>query len=191
MIYCAGETVTRVGEVVSGRVHIMKEDFWGNRSILEEFGPGRLFGETYAAAPPSPLEVNVMAAEPCEVLFLDIRRIMTTCSSACRFHARLIRNLLSVTAQKNLLLTRKMGYMARRTTREKLLAYLSAQSQRSGRAAFEIPFDRQQLADYLSVDRSAMSKELCKLRDEGVIKFRKNKFELLGPEHYSDNFSPL
>lgn len=179
IIYRPGDTISSVGAVLSGSVHIIKEDFWGNRSILSQLGAGQLFGETYAALPSAPLEVSVYAAESCEVLFLDIRKIISACPSACEFHARLTRNLLAVTAQRNLLLTRKLEYMAQRTTREKLLAYLSAESQRRKSAAFEIPFNRQQLADYLSVDRSAMSNELCKLRNEGILRFERNRFELL------------
>lgn len=178
IIYRIGDITTLVGAVLSGRAYAIKEDFWGNRSILSEIGVGQLFGETYAAIPSAPLEVSVVAAEACEVLFLDIRRILTTCSSSCEFHARLIRNLLAVTSRKNLLLTRKLEYMSQRTTREKLLSYLSAESQRQRSSSFEIPFNRQQLADYLSVDRSAMSNELCKLRDEGVLSFEKNRFVL-------------
>lgn len=178
MIYRAGETTDMVGVILSGRVHIFKDDFWGNRSILSEIGLGDIFGETYAELPSVELGVNVMATEDSEILFLNVGKIMTTCSSSCRFHSRLIHNLLAVTAQKNLMLTRKMEYMAQRTIREKLLTYLSAESQRSGSPRFEIPFNRQQLADYLSVDRSAMSRELCRLRDEGVLEFNKNCFEL-------------
>ncbi len=179
MIFRLGDTTALVGVVLCGYVHVVKEDFWGNRHILSQLGAGQLFGETYAAIPTAPLEVSVVVAEACEVLFLDVRRIISTCSSACEFHARLIRNLLAVTAQKNLLLTRKLEYMAQRTTREKLLSYLSAESQRQKSASFEIPFNRQQLADYLSVDRSAMSNALCKLRDENLLRFEKNRFELM------------
>ncbi len=179
LIFRVGDTTTLVGEVLSGRVHIIKEDFWGGRSILSEFGCGQLFGETYAAMSFEPLEVSVLAAEPCEILFLDVKRVMTTCSCACVFHTRLIRNLFAASAQKNLMLTRKLECMAGRTTKEKLLSYLSAESQRQKVSSFEIPFNRQQLADYLSVDRSAMSNELCKLRDEGVLEFNKNRFALL------------
>ena len=121
----------------------------------------------------------MVAAETAEILFLDARRIITVCTSACEFHTRLIQNLLSVLAEKNLMLTKKMEHMARKTTREKLLSYLSEQSLKQGRPVFEIPFNRQQLAEYLAVDRSAMSSELGKLRDEGILTFNKNKFHLL------------
>ncbi|MDP4109963.1 MAG: Crp/Fnr family transcriptional regulator [Bacillota bacterium] len=177
-IYRVGERVSSVGMVLSGSVHIIKEDFWGNRSILKEAGEGRLFGETYACAQNVPLGVSVLAPERAVILFLDVKRILTVCSSACVFHTRLIRNLLFVLAEENLALTGKIGHMTQRTTREKLLSFLSAESQKKGSNTFNIAFNRQQLADYLSVDRSAMSSELCRLRDEGVLEFSKNSFKL-------------
>lgn len=174
-----GERVTSVGLILTGSAHIIKEDFWGNRNLLSHIEPGQLFAETYACAADLPLGVSVLAAEPTAVLFLDVRRILTTCTSACAFHSRLIHNLLSVLAEKNLLLQDKLTHLTQRTTREKLLSYLSAESVRHGSARFELPFNRQQLADYLSVDRSAMSNELGKMREEGLLTFFKNSFELL------------
>ena len=153
-----GEWTDRLGLVLSGTVHILREDFWGSRSIVGLAGPGEIFAESYALAG-EPLEVSVLAASD----------------------ARVTRNLTALLAEKNLTLTRKMRHMARRTTREKLLSYLSAQALRSGGPEFDIPMDRQQLADYLAVDRSAMSAALGKLRDEGVLEFRKNHFRLLEP----------
>jgi len=177
-VFRHGDTVTQIGMVLSGSVHMIKEDFWGNLIILGTAAPGQLFGESFACLHTEPLGVNVLAPENSVVLFLDIRKVTTVCSAACEFHTRLIRNLFSVLAEKNLQLTKKLEHMAQRTTREKLLSYLSAQSQLSGSPVFEIPFNRQQLADYLSVDRSAMSSELGKLRREGVIGVQKNRFEL-------------
>jgi CRP-like cAMP-binding protein len=176
-VFRRGESVSALGMVLSGSVHVIKEDFWGNQTILGMASAGQLFAETFSLQA-EPLGVSVIAMEQSEVLFLDVRKITTSCSSACEFHTKLIRNLFSVLAEKNLLLTKKLEHMAQRTTREKLLSYLSAESQKSGSPAFEIPFNRQQLADYLSVDRSAMSNELCKLRKEGVLVFQKNSFEL-------------
>lgn len=182
-VYRIGDTTTFVGLVLSGKLLVFTDDFWGNRNILSEIGAGQLFGETYAILMSKPLEVSVLADEKSEILFLDVRRISTPCSSACGFHARLIRNLLSVTARKNYQLTRKLEHMAQRTTRGKLLSYLSSEAQLNKSPAFSIPFTRQQFADYLSVDRSAMSNELSKLRDEGILRFDKNHFELLHPDH--------
>ena len=164
-----GETPRSLGLVLEGGVHIIREDFWGNRSIVGLAGPGEIFAESYALAG-KPLAVSVLAAADGRALFLD----------AGHLSQRLSANLLALLAEKNLMLTEKMRHMARRTTREKLLSYLSAQALRAGTAEFDIPLDRQQLADFLAVDRSAMSAALGKLRDEGVLEFRKNHFRLLG-----------
>ena len=168
-----GEETGRLGLVLEGTVHIIREDFWGSRSIVGLAGPGEIFAESYALAG-EPLEVSVLAASDARVLFLRVETALTGCG-------QLTRNLTALLAEKNLTLTRKMRHMARRTTREKLLSYLSAQALRSGGPEFDIPMDRQQLADYLAVDRSAMSAALGKLRDEGVLEFRKNHFRLLEP----------
>ena len=167
-----GDVTRRLGLVLEGSVHIIREDFWGNRSIVGLAGPGEVFAESYALAG-EPLEVSVLAAAPGAALFLEADGLTD---------ARLTANLLHLLARKNLMLTRKMRHMARRTTRDKLLSYLSAQALAAGSSEFDIPMDRQQLADYLAVDRSAMSAALGKLRDEGVLEFRKNHFRLLRRE---------
>ena len=164
-----GETVRCLGLVLSGTVHIIREDFWGRRSIVGLAGEGEVFAESYALAG-EPLEVSVLSAAAGEVLYLEAEHLSE----------RLSANLLALLAEKNLTLTGKMRHMAKPTTREKLLSYLSAQAARAGGPDFDIPLDRQQLADYLAVDRSAMSAVLGKLRDEGVLEFRKNHFCLLG-----------
>ena len=166
-----GETPRSLGLVLEGGVHIIREDFWGNRSIVGLAGPGEIFAESYALAG-KPLAVSVLAAADGRALFLDAGHLSQWLSA----------NLLALLAEKNLMLTEKMRHMARRTTREKLLSYLSAQALRAGTAEFDIPLDRQQLADFLAVDRSAMSAALGKLRDEGVLEFRKNHFRLLRRE---------
>ncbi|HWQ06184.1 MAG TPA: Crp/Fnr family transcriptional regulator [Feifaniaceae bacterium] len=178
LILRQGEDVSAVGLVLSGRAQIIEEDFWGNRSILADAWPGDLFAEAYAFLPGELLRVSVVAAEPTSVMLLDGKRMLEVCSSACRFHTRLVQNILAESARKNLALTRKVSHMSKRSTREKLLSYLSGQALGAGSDAFEIPFNRQQLADYLCVDRSAMSSELCKMRDEGLLVFDKNSFQL-------------
>ncbi len=165
--------------VISGRVHILKEDFWGNRNIITEALPGDVFAEGYACTQGAELGISAVAAEDSRIIFMEVRRVIITCPSACAFHVRLIRNLLSVLARKNLLMDEKLTHLTQRTTREKLLSYLSSESKRQGSASFEIPYNRQQLADYLSVDRSAMSSELCRMRDEGILTFEKNRFRLV------------
>ncbi len=174
----AGEPARAIGLVLSGTVHIIKEDFLGNRNIISEAAPGGIFAESYACVPGAPLGVSVTAAASSSVMFMNVSRVLTVCGSACAFHARLMSNLLAVLAEKNLRFSEKLTYMTQRSTRQKLLAYLSAESLRRGAHEFEIPFNRQQLADYLSVDRSALSAELSKMRAEGLLDYSKNKFAL-------------
>ena len=178
-VFRKGERITAVALLLEGVVHIRKEDYWGNLSILNEISAGEVFGETYACLEAGEMLNNAVAVKNSQVLFLDVKRVLTTCSSACQFHGKLIQNLLSVLALKNKMLTQKLEHMSQRTTREKLLSYLSEQSLREGRPSFDIPFNRQQLADFLSVDRSAMSNELCRMRDEGILEFERNHFVLL------------
>ena len=139
----AGEVVTSLGLVLSGRVLIESGDFWGNVTVLGSAGPGEIFAETYACSPGEPLMVDVEAAEPTEVLFLDVSRVLQTCPRACGHHSRLIRALLALSAQKNLDLSRKIFHTAPKTIRGRLLAYLSYQALRAGSRRFTIPFDRQ------------------------------------------------
>lgn len=173
-----GRRTSEMGMVLEGSVHMVKDDFWGNRSILGQASPGQMFGEVYACLPRQGLEVDVVAAEDTEVLFLDVGRILTVCSSACSFHTRLIRNLLTILAEKNLMLTHKMEHMAQKSTRDKVLSYLSMEAEKQGGPEFAIPFNRQQLADYLSVDRSAMSRELSRMKAEGLLDYHRNRFRL-------------
>ena len=179
MVFHEGETATAVGIVLTGRVHILQEDFWGNRSILAGIGPGGLFGEAFACAGTERLPVSVLAVEPCEVLFIDYRRIVTTCPSACTYHAALIRNMIGVLAGKNVQLTQKLWQVTRRTTRQKLLSYLSAEAAATGNNPVTVPFSRQELADYLAVDRSAMSSELSRMQREGLLRCDRSRFTLL------------
>lgn len=122
--------------------------------------------------------MSVISDSECDVLFLDFNKILNVCTSACTFHTRLIQNFLSAVARRNLTLTKKMQHMSKKTIREKLLSYLSAESLKSNSSTFDIPFNRQQLADYLSIDRSALSNEMSKLQDEGVLVYKKNRFTL-------------
>ena len=171
-----GGRTERLGLVLTGTVHMVKEDFWGARTIVGLARPGEVFAEAYACLPGAVLEVSVLAAADTEILFLDAA---TALSGGGTGGTQFSRNLLAMLAGRNLTLTRKIGHMARRTTRDKLISYLSAQALQAGRSEFDIPLDRQQLADYLAVDRSSMSTTLGRLRDEGVLTFRKNHFHLL------------
>ena len=168
-----------VGILLSGGVRVFREDFDGNRTIQAALRPGDLFGETFACAGVSRLPVTAEADRPSRVLLVRMKRLIETCPSACAFHNRVVMNLLKAMAAKNLLLNQKLEITSRRTTREKLLAYLSAQARATGSDSFVIPFDRQGLADYLGVDRSALSAEIGKLRREGVIESDRSAFTLL------------
>jgi CRP-like cAMP-binding protein len=174
-----GQAASSVGIVLSGKVQVVKEDFMGNRNMMAEISPGNLFAESFCCARTDRLPITVVSAAESEILWIDYQRVVSTCSLACKFHSRLIENMLSILASKNILLNQKIEHLARRTTRGKLLSYLSDQAAQHGSREFDIPFNRQELADYLCVDRSAMSSELCKLRDEGVLQFHLNHF-LLG-----------
>ena len=177
-VFLEGSPARWVGVVLSGGVQVVREDYYGNRSILAALGPGELFGEAYACAGTETLPVSVLAVKDSAVLLLDCKRVLASCSSVCQFHSRLVRNLLQVVARKNLLLHQKIQVMSRRTTREKLMAYLMDQAKGQGAGEFTIPLDRQALADYLGVDRSAMSAELSKLRREGVLECDRAWFRL-------------
>lgn len=164
--------------MLSGTALIIQEDFWGKRTIISEVLPGTIFAETYACIPTLPIEMSVISDSECDVLFLDFNKILHVCTSSCTFHTRLIQNFLSSIARRNMVLTKKMQHMSKKTIREKLLSYLSAESLKSNSSTFDIPFNRQQLADYLSIDRSALSNELSKLQEEGILTYKKNRFTL-------------
>ena len=173
-----GDTVESIGIVLSGSVLVIQEDIWGNRNILSRAGPAQTFAAAFACAPGSILNVSVIADTPTTVLFLNVKRILHVCPSACSHHSQIIQNLLGELAEKNLRFSEKITHMGQRTTRAKLMSYFSAEAQRLGTYEFDIPFSRQQLADYLAVERSGLSLELGKMRDEGLLDFYKNHFVL-------------
>ena len=174
----AGEPIHSMGLLLQGSVSIENVDVWGNRSILDRLEPGQVFGETYACLPGEPMMVSVVAEEPCEVLFLSVGRLLHLCPNTCGHHSRLIANLLSISARKNLTLSRRIFHTSSKTIRGRLLSYLSFQAARTGSCTFDIPFSRQQLADYLQVDRSALSNELSKMQREGLLQVRRSHFTL-------------
>lgn len=184
--YKKGEFVLRQGErldkimvLAEGKLHIQRDDHWGNRSIINMISPSEMFGEAFAAPESGAILNDVLAVEDSVVLLFDVNRIITVCPSACRYHSKVVQNLFCAISEKNRKLVQKLGYMSERTTRGKLITYLSDEAKRHSSSEFSIPFNRQQLADYLSVDRSAMSAELCRMRDEGLLRFEKNRFVLL------------
>ena len=172
-----GDTADAIGLVLSGSILIIQEDIWGNRNIMARITQGGIFAESFACTGEK-LTVGAEAESECEIMRLKVGHVLGSCPKSCAGHAKLVGNLISELARKNLNFNSKLGHMGKRTTREKLMSYLSAQAMKSGKNEFDIPFDRQQLADYLCVDRSAMSAQLCALRDDGILKFKKNHFIL-------------
>ena len=177
-IYHSGDYVTDLGMVLSGSILIQTDDLWGNTTVLDKIGPGQIFAETYACVPGEPLMVDVVAAEESQVLFLNVERVLQVCPATCAPHSKLVRNLLLLSAQKKLNLSRKIFHTASKTIRGRLLSYLSYQARRSGSPSFTVPFNRQQLADYLNVERSALSNELSKMQRDGLLVVERNRFTL-------------
>jgi CRP-like cAMP-binding protein len=178
-IFSAGSAPECVGILLSGAIHIMREDYFGNRILLSVVEPGELFGEAFACAEAEELPVGAAAAADSAVMLTDYKKIVKSCTNACAFHSRLIQNMLSILANKNIQLTRKLEHVTQRNTREKLMSYLGERAKLSGSSKFAIPLNRQELADYLAVDRSAMSAELSRMRSDGMLHYRKNVFELI------------
>lgn len=178
-ILSEGSPAKYIGIVLSGSAQIIQIDYYGNRSILSNIGPSEVFAEAFACAEIDTVPVSVIANEPCEVMLIDSSHVLHTCSKHCLFHQQLIFNLMRDLATKTILFHQKIEITSKRTTREKLLTYLSFYAKKAGSNNFSIPFDRQELADYLEVDRSGLSAEISKLRQEGVLESRKNQFTLL------------
>ncbi|MCI5739562.1 MAG: Crp/Fnr family transcriptional regulator [Ruminococcus sp.] len=186
MIFTEGEKVRYIGVVLHGSVQISRTDYFGNRSILATVETAELFGESFACAEVAAIPICAEAQTDTTVLLLEFQKLADTNAPICGLHGKLIFNLLKITASKNLLLHQKLEITAKRTTKEKLMAYLLLQAKKADSRCFTVPFDRQALADYLEVDRSGLSVEIGKLRRAGVLKCTKNRFELLkmrGAEH--------
>ena len=179
-VFHAGEDINFVYYILSGSMHIIDEDFWGNRSIIETMQKDTLFGEAYVFSSMENYLVSVIAAENSTVLEINPSKLFEICANGCACHTQLVRNTLHIVSEKVVRLTEKLGHVVRRTTREKLLSYLSAQAHREKHSSFYIPYSRQQLADYLCVDRSALSHELSRMKKQGILRYHKNYFELLG-----------
>lgn len=178
-ILAEGDPASHLGIVLSGAAQIVRGDYYGNRSIMGRVEPAELFGESFACAGVPAMPVDVVAAQDAEVLLIDAGRITKTCTNACEFHNQMIYNLLRVVAEKNLQFNQKLEVAAMRSTREKLMTYLLQQAKKEESNSFTIPYDRQELADYLGVERSGLSAEISKLRKEGILECRRNQFTLL------------
>lgn len=183
-VFLEGDQAGFIGVVLEGAVQIVRDDFYGNRSLLTVAEAGELFGEAFACAGVDTMPVSGYAVKDSKILWLSCRKMLTVCTNACGFHNTLVQNLLQVVAQKNLLLSQKIQFMSRKTTREKLMAYLLDQAKQKKSNEFVIPMDRQTLADFLGVERSAMSAELSKLRADGMLESKGSWFRLTGENGY-------
>lgn len=178
-IFRVGKPALHVGVMLQGGAYITQEDVWGNRTILAHIRPGEIFGEAFSCAKAEQLPVSILTTEASEVMLLDYQRLIGVCPTTCVFHSQLITNMLGILARRNILLTRKMEHMSQRTTREKLLSFLSSQAVQAQCNEITVPYNRQELADYLCVDRSALSRELALMKKEGILDYSKNHFVLL------------
>ena len=178
-IFAEGSPAKYIGIVLSGSAQIIQVDYYGNRSILGEIETSQVFAEAFACAAVHSLPVSVIANEPCEIMLIDCNHILHTCSNNCGFHQQLIYNLMKDLAIKTIMFHQRMEVTSKRSTREKLMSYLMLQAKKAESNSFDIPFDRQELADYLEVDRSGLSAEISKMKKEGIINCTKNRFELL------------
>ncbi len=173
-----GKTTEYIGVVLNGLAIIEFSDVWGNNNIIGSASTGDIFAESYACLSEEPLMITVTAAEDTSILFMNIGRMLSTCSNSCVFHTKLIRNLLTLTAEKNIQLSRRILHTSSKSIRGRLLSYFSECVKKNGSYTFEISYNRQQLADYLGVDRSAMSNELSKMQKDGLIQYNKNYFKI-------------
>ena len=180
-VFLEGDPAQFVGVVLSGAIQILRDDYYGNRSVMTAVEPGELFGEAFSCAGIKTLPVSAIALKNSTVLLLNCKHVLTVCPKACQFHNQLVNNLLRVMARKNLALSQKIQVMSHKTTKEKLMAYLLDQAKRKQSPEFVIPYDRQALADYLGVERSAMSAEISKLKKAGIIDSKGSWFRIQRP----------
>ena len=177
-VFMEGEPAKWVGIVLTGAVQIIREDYMGNRTILSMAGPGQLFGEGFACAGVESLPVSMVTATDSEIMLIECSHVLTVCHNVCQHHTQMIQNLLHSVAQSNLRLSEKIEILSKRTTREKLMAYLMSEAKTHGSNEFNIPYDRQELADFLGVERSALSTVIGKLREDGIIQADRGRFRL-------------
>jgi len=173
------ENIKHIGILLSGAVDMIKEDFWGNKTMLVRMRKDELFGETFACGEDNLSVVTFMVSEDARILFIPFDRVMRSCTMACVFHHQLIENMVHIIANKNRDLMRKVEVVSKRTIREKLLSYLSIQAQLQESRYLEIPLGRVELAEYLCVDRSALTRELVKMKEDGLIDYDRNCFRIL------------
>ncbi len=177
-IWTAGAPARHIGVVKSGQVNIIREDILGNRHIIGQVGPGEVFGETFACAGLSLYPVSAQTTELADIMLLALQKVIRQCPAACGFHTQLIENLMRIMAEKNLILNRKISFLSYKTTRQKIAALLLSQMSSENDSSVSVPFSREEMADYFGLNRSALSRELSRMRAEGVIDFDRNTFIL-------------
>ncbi len=178
-IILAGEKISSIGLIIKGSVYIISEDGFGERNILAKLTSGNIFAEAFVCAGLQKSPVSVVTIEECEIMALEFKKIIHICPNSCSYHSLLIENMLKIIANKNILLNNKMEILNKRSIREKLITYFSQTSKEQNNSKFKIPFSREELADYLCVNRSALSRELSNMKNEGLINFNKNDFKIL------------
>ena len=174
-----GDAAGTVGIIISGEISIVFDDFWGNRALVGKLHPGEMVGDAYTYTPDKMLHINVIASVPTTVFMIDYEKFITPCANACASHTRLMKNLLGLFANKLIAMMRKMTFVSKRSLREKIMTFLSAQASLSGSNTITVDMSRQEFADYLYVDRSALSRELSSMQSDGIIEFYKNSFRLI------------
>lgn len=179
LIYELGKPIDKIGLVISGNAHVIKEDFWGNRTILTQLKKGNIFGEVMSFQKNKNPNINVEISKKSEILFLDFKKIFDSDEVLESYNKKLVLNMFSIVTKKSVLLTEKIEHITKKSIREKVFSYLSAYSFKCENDSFKIPFNRQELADYLSVERTALSRELSKMQEENLISFKNNKFKLI------------
>ncbi len=177
-IVTEGDPVTDVVMVLKGSANVLNEDDLGNISIIGRVGFSEIFGLEEVNNKLESYKNNLVAKEKCLVMFMNAHRLMNMCENKCKRHELIIKNLMSMLIDSNKILLEKLNIMSKKSTREKLLAYFTLCAEKNNNTYFEIPFNKTELANYLSVDRSAMSTELNKLKAEGIIDFDKKQYHL-------------
>lgn len=187
-IFNCGDKISQIGIILEGEAHLTKIDYWGNSTIVTNLQKNEIFGEAFAFCPNLDLSVNVIASKDSKILFLNIENILNSCNHCHSFHTTLLKNIIFLFAQKNILLNNKLTLITQKTIKEKVLFYLSNEALKHNSNTFTISYTRQQLADYLGVDRSALSAELSKMQKANLIEYDKNYFKLIGDNYERNNF---
>ncbi|MDD3416339.1 MAG: Crp/Fnr family transcriptional regulator [Lachnospiraceae bacterium] len=178
-VFLDNDEIKTIGVILSGRVQMIREDLWGNKAVIVNMSSSELFGETFACGSNASAKVSFVSVEKTIILLLPFNRVMHSCSMSCVFHHRLIENMVTLIADKNAMLLDKIDVMSKKSLREKISAYLTIQAEKSESKSFDIAMGRLELAEYLHADRSALSRELNAMSDDGLISFDKKSFQIL------------